>query len=151
MPEPILRPVLDLCKPTGVEFADKRVIVVSDKGKVAKYLGYRLRPRKSKTLILKDPTSETVEAQVTEWLADGPIDGVYFLPALDIEPAFQDMDLAQWRNEQERRVKSLYTLMRCLPNDAFLISGTRMGGLHGYSPEGASAPLGGAVTGFTKA
>jgi NAD(P)-dependent dehydrogenase (short-subunit alcohol dehydrogenase family) len=73
------------------------------------------------------------------------------LPALDIEPAFQDMDLAQWRGEQERRVKSLYTLMRCLPNDAFLISATRMGGLHGYSPEGASAPLGGAVTGFTKA
>jgi NAD(P)-dependent dehydrogenase (short-subunit alcohol dehydrogenase family) len=33
----------------------------------------------------------------------------------------------------------------------FLVSATRLGGLHGYGAEGASAPLGGAVVGFTKA
>ena len=33
----------------------------------------------------------------------------------------------------------------------FLVSATRMGGLHGQTPEGATAPLGGAVAGFTKA
>ncbi len=33
----------------------------------------------------------------------------------------------------------------------FLVSATRLGGLHGYGPDGATAPLGGAVTGFTKA
>ena len=32
----------------------------------------------------------------------------------------------------------------------FLVSATRMGGLHGQTPEGATAPLGGAVAGFTK-
>jgi hypothetical protein len=54
------------------------------------------------------------------------------------------------------RVKNLYTAMRTLydsvtgPN-TFLVSATRLGGLHGYGPTGATAPLGGAVVGFTKA
>jgi NAD(P)-dependent dehydrogenase (short-subunit alcohol dehydrogenase family) len=126
-------------------------VVLSDSGKAAKYLGYRLRARKTKALILKEATPETTQAQVTEWLSEGQIDGVYCLTALDVEPRLEEMDLDQWRREQERRVKSLYTLMRALPNDAFLISATRLGGLHGYGPEGATAPLGGAVTGFTKA
>lgn len=33
----------------------------------------------------------------------------------------------------------------------FLVSATRLGGLHGYGATGATAPMGGAVTGFTKA
>jgi NAD(P)-dependent dehydrogenase (short-subunit alcohol dehydrogenase family) len=33
----------------------------------------------------------------------------------------------------------------------FLVTATRLGGLHGYGAEGATAPLGGAVTGFAKA
>ncbi|MFN8376814.1 MAG: SDR family oxidoreductase, partial [Anaerolineae bacterium] len=33
----------------------------------------------------------------------------------------------------------------------FLVSATRLGGLHGYGADGASAPLGGAVVGFSKA
>jgi NAD(P)-dependent dehydrogenase (short-subunit alcohol dehydrogenase family) len=33
----------------------------------------------------------------------------------------------------------------------FLVSGTRLGGCHGYDDAGATAPLGGAVSGFTKA
>jgi len=31
------------------------------------------------------------------------------------------------------------------------VCATRMGGLHGYGADGASAPLGGAVSGFAKA
>src|SRR3712207_3356745 len=34
---------------------------------------------------------------------------------------------------------------------SFLVVATRMGGQHGYGPAGATAPLGGAVTGFAKA
>ncbi|MFO7681288.1 MAG: SDR family oxidoreductase, partial [Chloroflexota bacterium] len=54
------------------------------------------------------------------------------------------------------RVKNLYTTMRALYDSVnkagcFLVAGTRLGGLHGYGEDGASAPLGGAVTGFTKA
>jgi NAD(P)-dependent dehydrogenase (short-subunit alcohol dehydrogenase family)/3-hydroxymyristoyl/3-hydroxydecanoyl-(acyl carrier protein) dehydratase len=152
VPVPVLRPDLEVCKATGVSFGpESRVVIVNDSGKAGKYLGYRLRARKAKALILKTATPDAAEAQIAEWLADGPIDGVYFLSALDAEPALGEMDLDQWRAEQDKRVKTLYTLMRALPNDAFLISATRMGGLHGYSPQGATAPLGGAVTGFTKA
>ena len=152
VPVPVLRPRLDLCKPTGVAFEPgDRVIVVSDDGKAGKYLGYRLRARKAKALVLKEATPETIAPQVEEWLSEGSIAGVYFLPALDVEAPMSEMDLAQWRAAQGRRVKALYTLMRALPNDAFLISATRLGGLHGYGKEGATAPLGGAVTGFTKA
>ncbi|MFN2130483.1 MAG: SDR family NAD(P)-dependent oxidoreductase, partial [Anaerolineae bacterium] len=152
VPVPVLRPALDRCRPTGVEYSDEgRMIVVSDEGKVGHYLGYRLRARKTKALALKEATPDTVTAQLEEWLAEGPVDGVYFLTALDVEPPLSEMDLPRWRAEQERRVKALYTLMRALPEETFLISATRLGGLHGYGEEGATAPLGGAVTGFTKA
>ena len=53
------------------------------------------------------------------------------------------------------RVKSLYTAMRTLYEQiakpgTFLVSATRLGGQHGYDEAGRIAPLGGAVTGFTK-
>lgn len=54
------------------------------------------------------------------------------------------------------RVKALYRTMRriyaqiAVPG-TFLITGTRLGGRHGYDDAGAAAPLGGAVTGFAKA
>ncbi|MBN1581389.1 MAG: SDR family NAD(P)-dependent oxidoreductase, partial [Anaerolineae bacterium] len=152
VPLPFLRPSLDLCRPTGFEFApDKRVIVVSDAGKTAKYLGYRLRARKVKALILKEATPETAAAQVATWLEEGPIAGVYFMPGLDAAPSLTDMNLAQWRAEQDKRIKTLYTVMHALPAERFLISATRMGGLHGFGQGGAANPLGGALTGFTKA
>ena len=54
------------------------------------------------------------------------------------------------------RVKLFYATMRALEErmvakGAFLVSATRLGGEHGYDERGAVAPLGGAVTGFTKA
>jgi len=152
VPVPLLRPDLEICKPTGVTFGPKsRMAIISDDGKAGKYLGYRLRARKVKALILKEATPEKAASQIDEWLSEGPIAGVYFLPALDVGPPLSEMDLAQWRAQHDKRVKTLYTLMRALPQDAFLICGTRMGGLHGYTPKGATAPLGGAVTGFAKA
>jgi NAD(P)-dependent dehydrogenase (short-subunit alcohol dehydrogenase family) len=89
-------------------------------------------------------------------LKDGPVQGVFWLPALDVELAIADMDLAGFREANRRRVKNLHAAMRALYDSVaapgtFLVSATRMGGLHGQTPEGATAPLGGAVAGFTKA
>ena len=61
-----------------------------------------------------------------------------------------------WREGLRVRVKLLAATMRELYSDVappgtFLVSATRLGGHHGYGPAGASAPMGGAVTGFTKA
>ena len=55
-------------------------------------------------------------------------------------------------------MKNLHALVRSLdaagqlgPSGTFLVTATRLGGYHGYDQAGAVAPLGGAVTGFTKA
>jgi NAD(P)-dependent dehydrogenase (short-subunit alcohol dehydrogenase family)/acyl carrier protein len=158
VPTPALRPALDLCKPTGVTLDEhSRVIVMMDRGGVGKALVGRLQKRGVMTLVIDDaPATEALEAQVKGWLAEGPVQGMYWLPALDVEPALEEMELADWRELNRQRVKTLYTAMRALYDSistggTFLVSATRLGGLHGYGPEGATAPLGGAVTGFTKA
>ena len=93
--------------------------------------------------------------RLKSWLSAGPIQGVYWLPALDDEGDLRHMDLAGWHEALRVRVKSLYTTMRVLYEQVakpgtFLVSATRLGGQHGYDDAGAVAPLGGAVVGFTK-
>ncbi len=129
---------------------------MDEKG-VGKALTGRLRKLGVTVLTLKpQKASNLVEKQIAAWLADGPIQGVYWLPALDAEPALDLMTLETWRELNRVRVKNLYTTMRALYDSVsaagcFLVSGTRMGGLHGYGEDGATAPIGGGVTGFTKA
>ncbi len=158
IPMPELRPVLDLCKPSGVTLdGDTRVVVVADQGGAGKALAEALEQRGVRVMEVKgSPAAGALEAQIKGWLAEGPIQGVYWLPALDEEPAIEQMGPADWQDAVRLRVKNLYTTMRALyesvaTGGTFLVSATRLGGLHGYDPEGASAPLGGAVTGFTKA
>jgi NAD(P)-dependent dehydrogenase (short-subunit alcohol dehydrogenase family) len=98
---------------------------------------------------------DALASSLQNWLAAGPIQGVYWLPALDDEGNLGDMDLANWHEALRVRVKSLYTTMRVLYGQiaapgTFLVSATRLGGQHGYDAAGAFAPLGGAVVGFTK-
>jgi 3-oxoacyl-(acyl-carrier-protein) synthase/NAD(P)-dependent dehydrogenase (short-subunit alcohol dehydrogenase family) len=164
VPVPSLRPALDLCKPTGVTVDERaRVVVMMDRGGVGKALLNRLDKRGVGTLILEgSPSAEALENQIKTWLAEGPIQGVYWLPALDVELGIEEMNLEAWREQNRVRVKNLYLTMRALygaPSVAagqsapgtFLVAATRLGGLHGYGAEGATAPLGGAVSGFAKA
>jgi len=151
VPVPVLRPRLDLCMPTGVVLdASSRVLVVSDDGKTADSLARRLRGRKASVLVVNEINDETL-MKIQNWQAEAPISGVYYLPALDIEPSIFEMDDGAWDVEIDKRVVPLYHLLRTIGPDAFLLCGTRMGGLHGYGADGASAPLGGAVSGFAKA
>ena len=158
VPTPVLRPPLDLCKPTGALLeAGSRVIVMMDHGGVGKSLVGRLQKRGVTTLVFEEPpTTEELNERLTTWLAEGPIQGVYWLPALDAEPELTSLDLADFREATRVRVKSLFLTLRTLYEqfkgpENFLVSATRLGGLHGYGDEGASAPLGGGVTGITKA
>lgn len=152
VPVPVLRPRLELCKPTGITLDESlRVIVVHDQGKAGESLARKLRARRVQVLNLRAVPPEAVEAEVSGWLQDGKIHGVYFLPALDREPQMAAMDAGQWQVENERRTGVLYTLLHALPGDPFLISATRLGGLHAALPGEVPAPLGGAVSGFTKA
>jgi NAD(P)-dependent dehydrogenase (short-subunit alcohol dehydrogenase family)/acyl carrier protein len=146
VPVATIRPPFDLCLPTGITLgADTRVVVASDRGGVAEALAARLG--ELGVMVSTVDPGDDVEPQ----LGDGPVHGVYWLPALDHEGAITDMDLAAWREANRVRVKSLYATMRARYDADFLVTATRLGGRHGYDDAGAHAPLGGAVTGFAKA
>ena len=160
VPVPVLRPPAKTCKPTGVTLGNgTRVIVMADEGGVAEALTRRLGAVGATALVLEPgcPAAD-VQAQLSTWLAGGPVHGVYWLAALDAEPPIAELDLAGWREALRRRVKNLYTVVRHLdsagqlgPRGTFLVTATRLGGYHGYDEAGTVAALGGAVSGFTKA
>ena len=168
VPTAVLRPPLELCRPTGVTLAaGSRVVVMPDRAGVADALVERLHQRGVDTLVLDRPAdpgpgghdidSEALARQLQDWTtAGGPVTGVYWLAALDVEPPMAELDLHAWKEGLRVRVKLLAATMRALYDQvnvpgSFLVSATRLGGRHGYDEAGATAPMGGAVTGFTKA
>jgi len=158
VPVALLRPPLPLFKPTGVKLeAGKRVVVMPDQGGVAQALTQRLKDLGVEVLCVDaEAKAESLTTFIQECKTAGPIDGVFWLPALDEEAILKDLNLTEWHEAVRIRVKLLYATMRCLYDDIattgkFLVCATRLGGQHGYTDAGASAPLGGAVTGFAKA
>ena len=158
VPLPNLRPPLARCKPTGVTLgSSRRVVVMPDKSGAGDALAQRLQTMGVEVLRLNEALdADALKNLLESWTAAGPVHGVYWLPALDNEGAFSEMDLATWHGALQTRVKSLYATMRILYQQVaapgtFLVSATRLGGQHGYDEAGARAPLGGAVVGFTKA
>ncbi len=155
---PVLRPALPACRPTGVTLGEgTRVAVMHDRGGAAEALVERLRTRGVDVLNLAtEAAADSLVERLAEWTAGGPVHGLFWLPALDAEGDLAAMDLAAFREALRVRVKNLYTVARALYGalgapGTFLVSATRLGGRHGYDAAGAFAPLGGAVTGFTKA
>ena len=152
-PVPVLRPALDQCVPTGVALGPgARVVVMRDEGGVADALLKQLAKSGAGTLAVDPgtPTDRILE-QVQAFGSGGAVTGVYWLVALDDEGSHASLDLTGWREALRRRVKALYATMRLLYDDSpFLVAGTRLGGFHGYDVAGATAPMGGAVTGFAK-
>jgi NAD(P)-dependent dehydrogenase (short-subunit alcohol dehydrogenase family) len=154
VPVPVVRPDLALCKPTGAGLEkDARVVVMLDEGGEGSDVVTKLTDRGVTALVL-DAGIDTADLTTTldEWRNDGPVHGVYWLAALDDEGPLDKMNLTVWREALRRRVKNLYATMQRLFDDApFLVAATRLGGYLGYDVAGASAPLGGAVSGFVKA
>ncbi|MGZ5326597.1 MAG: SDR family NAD(P)-dependent oxidoreductase, partial [Solirubrobacterales bacterium] len=158
VPEPVLRPPLDVCVETGVKLGEgSRVVVMPDRGGVAKALAKRLAKSGVEVLAIEGaPEVEQLEQQLEEWKAAGPVQGVYWLPALDDEGDIGSLEPADWRQALHIRVKLLAATMRALADQieepgTFLVSATRLGGRHGYERGGSTSVLGGAVSGFTKA
>jgi acyl transferase domain-containing protein/NAD(P)-dependent dehydrogenase (short-subunit alcohol dehydrogenase family)/acyl carrier protein len=157
VPTPILRPALTVCKPTGVKLgAGSRVVLMPDKGGVADALTKHLQSLGVEVLRIEGaPDADALIATLKSWVAMGPIQGVYWLAALDHGTSIRLMDLPGWREALRVRVKLLYTTMRALYEQiaapgTFLVSATLLGGQHGYDEAGAVAPLGGPVVGMTK-
>ncbi len=147
VPVPALRPNLATCVPTGVTLGSgTRVAVMRDQSGVADALIARLGG------LGVDVVAMHPDDDVDTVLGDAPVDGVYWLVALDDEGSLEDLDVDGWRDALRRRVRNLYTAMRRLyERSPFLVVATRLGGYHGYDAAGATCPLGGAVTGFAKA
>jgi acyl transferase domain-containing protein/NAD(P)-dependent dehydrogenase (short-subunit alcohol dehydrogenase family)/acyl carrier protein len=157
VPVATLRPALTVCKETGVKLdRNSRVILMPDKGGVARPLAERLRALGVQVLTIEGaPDSEALNSLLKTWTTAGPIQGIFWLPALDNEGDLRKLDSATWHDALRVRAKSLYTTMRALYEHVaragtFFVSSTRLGGHHGYDEAGAMAPLGGSVTGFTK-
>jgi acyl transferase domain-containing protein/acyl carrier protein/NAD(P)-dependent dehydrogenase (short-subunit alcohol dehydrogenase family) len=153
-----LRPVMERFPESGVTLGpDARVVVVPDEGGVGIALAERLR-KQGVDVLVADPSLDTdhLVADVMDWRADGIVTGLYWLPAMDAVLAPELADPEDRQEAFRRRVKALHALARALYDDLegagrFLVSGVRLGGRHGYEPEGATDDAGGAVTGFTKA
>ncbi|HWK17883.1 MAG TPA: SDR family NAD(P)-dependent oxidoreductase, partial [Solirubrobacteraceae bacterium] len=157
VPVPVMRPPLDCCVPTGVELAAAdRVVLMPDRGRVGASLAGRLEKRGVTVLTIEGELAvDELEQTLAAWRAEGPIAGVYWLPALDEEGPLDELEPAEWRDGLHLRVKLLAATMRLLAGDggpgAFLVAATRMGGRHGYDERGATSVMGGAVSGFCKA
>jgi NAD(P)-dependent dehydrogenase (short-subunit alcohol dehydrogenase family)/acyl carrier protein len=154
VPVPSLRPSLAHCVPTGIALdGTSRIVVMKDSSGIGTALVKKL-DKLGATVLELEPGTATDElvTAVEGFAADGAVQGVYWLAAMDDEGSLDSMDLAGWREALRRRVKTLYATMRALyEHNPFLVSATRMGGYHGYNESGATSPMGGAVTGFTKA
>jgi acyl transferase domain-containing protein/acyl carrier protein/NAD(P)-dependent dehydrogenase (short-subunit alcohol dehydrogenase family) len=157
VPVPVLRPPLSICKSTEVTLAEgRRVILMPDNAGVADALQHLLKAKGVDVLRIEGaPSADELINRLKTFLAAGPVHGVYWLPALDPEGDLRGMDHAAWQEAVRLRLKLFYTCMRALYEPiskpgTFLVSATSLGGQHGYDDAGAVAPLGGAVTGFTK-
>jgi len=157
VPVATLRPPLTFWKPSGGQLdRASRIVIMPDKGGVAEALTERLRAMGVDVLCIEGALDADVLTRTLKaWITSGPVAGIYWLPALDHEGDLRTLDSAGWREAVRLRVKSLYIAMRTLDEqigrpDTFLVTGTRLGGHHGYDDAGATFPLGGAVTGFAK-
>ena len=157
VPIPNLRPPLAMCKPTDVTLGSgRRVVLMPDKSGAGDALTERLQTLGVEVLRIEQTLdAKALVSRFKKLLAAGPVQGVYWLPALDNEGDLATMDLANWHEALRVRIRSLYATMRILyeqvaASGTFLVSATRLGGQHGYDEAGATAPLGGAVAGFTK-
>ncbi len=158
LPVPVVRPPLAACVESGVALGEgSRVVLMPDTGGIATALSKRLAKRHVEVLMLDPALDEAaVEQRLAEWSAAGPIEGVYWLPALDDEGPLAKLSPAEAGQALRVRVKLLAVTMRALAEQvasagSFLVAATRMGGRHGCDAQGATSALGGAVTGFAKA
>ena len=94
VPVAVLRPPLARCKPTGVALAEgDRVLLMPDRGGVAKALRRRLEKRGVEVIALDPEQDTTALAEHLGGLAaEVPIRGLYWLPALDADEAREMVD-----------------------------------------------------------
>ncbi|HYL07022.1 MAG TPA: SDR family NAD(P)-dependent oxidoreductase, partial [Candidatus Udaeobacter sp.] len=157
IPIPIPAPPLEMCRPSGVLLAAGARVVVVGGGETPRELVTQLTERGCDVLPIEDaPSADELSSRLQAWAASGPVRGLYWLPALEVEPPLAQLDFPAWKEGLRRRLILLHAAMRALgeqigPAGTFLIAATALGGRHGYGSPPATAPMGGAVSGYAKA
>ena len=94
---PVMRPPLALCKATGVPL-EQGPTRGGDRGPWGRGQGPRPPAREARGGRAggrgAHPRPRPSSKQIERWLAEGPIHGVYWLPALDVEGDLTSLDLA---------------------------------------------------------
>ncbi len=146
VPQPVLISRIELSLPSGVVLEGGRVLII--KGQDAAYtrLVNKLEAKNVEVFVYEEGSA--LEA-AKEWIQKGSLLGVYCLTGLDADPRLDNTSYQDWEKVLEGRLESLFLLSKIIPANAFLITATRMGGLHGFM--NPINPLGGALSGFTKA
>jgi hypothetical protein len=85
----VLRPSIEHCVITAVELGEgARVVVMLDDGGVGTALVDRLQKRGVDVLAIEGaPAADDLLASIDDWRGDADVTGIYWLPALDVEPA----------------------------------------------------------------
>ena len=110
-------PALDLCKPTGVDAREGQPRPRHGRRRRGgRGAGERLarsgRRRRWSSRTRRRPRRSS--SGCGTGCAEGPIQGIYWLPALDREPELDEMDLAAWREALRVRAKLLHVALRLL-------------------------------------
>lgn len=153
VPYPLVRPSLEMCKPTGCSLRGANVIVIGDRGAVGTELCRALRNAGAHVLLLRKVISPDT---VRQFAAQGPVSGVIFLRSLDADEAWEEACATSFAASMHEGVRTLFTVLQPLAraltgSGTFLACATRFGGTFGYGSVPAYNPCGGAVSGFAKA
>jgi 3-oxoacyl-(acyl-carrier-protein) synthase/NAD(P)-dependent dehydrogenase (short-subunit alcohol dehydrogenase family)/acyl carrier protein len=144
-PTLVLLPKTELCQTTQVNFVGRDVLIVAESAKVATPLGKKLRTLQANPLTVKSALAADKVAQLTK---AGTLAGVYYLTGLEGYD-WKTGTTETWLNARKGLLTPLFELSQVLPESAFLICATAMGGALGFF--NAENPQEGLVSGFAKA
>jgi hypothetical protein len=146
VPVPVVRPPLDWFAPTGVRLdAGSRVVVMPDTGGVAQALSTALADR-GVTILAADMATDThaLAAQITTWLADGPIDGATPWPRSTRKGRLPTSTSTSTNATTDCGCASSSSpARRVAERGAFVVAVTRNGSAHGYDDARARSAMAG--------
>ncbi len=144
-PTLVLLPKTDLCQTTQVNLVGREVLIVAESAKVATPLGKKLRSLQANPLTVKPASAADKVAQLAK---AGTLAGVYYLNGLE-EFDWKSSTNETWLNERKALLVPLFELAKLLPESAFLMCASAMGGALGFFH--TENPQAGLISGFAKA
>jgi NAD(P)-dependent dehydrogenase (short-subunit alcohol dehydrogenase family)/acyl carrier protein len=146
VPSLVLIPKIELCQSTQVDLAKRNIVIVADSTRVSTPL---LRKLKECDAIPVVVGSRLAAEKVDELAKAGRLGGVYYLAALDEKTEQGSPSADTWQKQRSILLNPLFKLARVLPESAFLMCATAMGGLLGFI--NSENPQHGLISGFAKA